>query len=226
MAAGVYRALRRRWRHLTRGVLLVAPALEASDDSARLLREAGFRARGVDGWCSAALDLRLDQADLRANLTTSWRNRFKSAERSALTFSTSETQKSLAWILRHHDENMKAKGFLGPSAPFVSSLCRASPGQWFVGQVGLPEEPEPVAGMLVYRFGDSAEFYVAWFGPAGRKVGAGNFLYWNAALEAQRRGCVRLDLGGYSPTEKLGLRHFKQGMRGADYRLLHEWWAL
>jgi hypothetical protein len=222
----VYRALRRRWRHLRHGVLLLAPALEASDDNGRLLREAGFRPRRVKGWCSTVLDLRRDESELRANLAPTWRNRLRSAERSGLAFSASETEHSLSWILACHVENMKAKDFLGPSAAFVDSLCRASPGDWFVCQGHLPGEPEPVAGMLVCRFANTAEYFVGWFGPAGRRVAASNFLYWNAVLEAQRRGCLRFDLGGYSPTEKFGLRHFKQGMRGSDYQLAHEWIAL
>jgi len=225
VAEGVYRSLRRRWRHLTHGVLFLAPALEAGEGGDRLLHEAGFRSRGKRGWCSAVLDLRLDETELRANLAPTWRNRLKLAERSGLTFRAMETQAALTWILERHVENMRAKDFVGPPAPFVDALCRESPGDWFVGQASLAGEPEPVAGMLVCRFGSSAEYYIGWFGQAGREVGASNFLYWNAVLEARRRGCLRLDLGGYSPTEKFGLRHFKQGMRGADYELLNEWLA-
>jgi Acetyltransferase (GNAT) domain len=228
VAQGVYSALRRRWRCLTHGVLLVAPALEAGDDGDRVLRDAGFRPRLKQGWSSAVLDLRLDEAELRANLARTWRNRLKSAERSGLTFSASETRESLTWILSHHVENMSVKDFVGPPAPFVHFFCCASPGDWFVGQVWLPGESEPVAGMLVCQFGNTAEYYVGWFGQAGRKVGAGNFVYWNAVLEARRRGCLRFDLGGYDLTSTFesGLRHFKQGMRGAEYTLVNEWLAL
>jgi hypothetical protein len=227
VAQGVYSALRRRWRYLTHGVLFLGPALEAGDDSGRVLRDAGFRPRPQQGWCSAVLDLRLDEAQLRANLAPTWRNRLKAAERSGLTFRAQETQESLTWTLSHHVENMRAKEFDGPPAPFVHSHCCASPGDWFVARVWLPGESEPVAGMLVCEFGNTAEYYVGWFGQAGRKVGAGNFLYWNAVLEAQRRGCLRFDLGGYAlnSTSEAGLRHFKQGMRGAEYTLMNEWLA-
>ena len=227
VARGVYSALRRCWRHLTHGVLFVGPALEAGDHSGRVLGDAGFRPRPQQGWSSAVLDLRLDEAQLRANLAPTWRNRLKSAERCGLTFSASETQESLTWILSRHVENMSAKQFSGPPAPFVHALCCASPGDWFVGQVWLPGESEPVAGMLVCQFGNSAEYYVGWFGRGGRKIGAGNLLYWNAVLEAGRRGCVRFDLGGYdlTSTSEAGIRRFKQGMRGAEYTLSNEWLA-
>ena len=227
VAEGVYNALRRRWRHLRHGVLYVGPALEAGADTDRMLRAAGFRPRRLAGWTSAVLDLRLDEGALRANLAPTWRNRLKQAERAELTFGVSDTQETLAWILSRHVENMKAKDFRGPPARFVHALCVASPGAWFVGQVWLPGQSEPIAGMLMYRFGDTAEYYIGWFGQAGRKVGAGNYLYWHAALEAQRRGCLRFDLGGYSPTltAEDGLRRFKQGMRGAEYTLTNEWMA-
>ena len=224
VAAGVYNALRRRWRHLRHGVLYVGPALEAGAAGDRMLRAAGFRPRRLAGWTSAVLDLRLDEDQLRANLAPTWRNRLKQAARSELTFGASDTQESLAWILSRHVENMTAKEFRGPAATFVRALCDASPGDWFVGQVWLPGESEPVAGMLVCQFGNTAEYFVGWFGQDGRKVGAGNFLYWNVVLEAQRRGRLRFDLGGYdltTPSES-GLRRFKQGMRGAEYTLMNE----
>ena len=223
----VYRAIRRRWHRLKRGVLFLGPALEAGDDARGVLRDAGFRPRRLDGWSSAVLDLRLDEPGLRANLAPTWRNRLRKAERSGITFSVAETPESLAWIISRHVENMRAQQFTGPSAPFIRSLCLASPGDWFVGQARLPGQVEPVAAMLICRFGNTAEYYVGWFDQAGRKLGAGNLLYWNAALEARRRGGLRFDVGGYSLTLKseAGLRHFKQGMRGAEYALANEWLA-
>ena len=32
--------------------------------------------------------------------------------------------------------------------------------------------------MVIYHFGDHAEYYVGWFGEQGRKVNVGNYLYW------------------------------------------------
>jgi hypothetical protein len=227
VALGVYSTLKRRWRHLAHGVLFVGPALEVGDDSDRLLRDAGLRPRRQQGWTSAVLDLRLDEAGLRAHMAPTWRNRLKLAERSGLAFTVSEAQDALDWMLSRHVENMGAKGFVGPSARFVRSLCRASPGDWFVARLWVPGEPDPVAGMLVYQFGNTAEYYVGWFGDAGRKVAAGNLLYLRAILEARRRGCLRFDLGGYHPTStsETGLRRFKQGLRGVEYTLSNEWLA-
>lgn len=103
---------------------------------------------------------------------------------------------------------------------FVQAFCEASPGDWFIGRALLAGTP--VAAMLVCLFGNSAEHYVGWFGPDGRGVSAGDYLYRNVVLEARRRGRQRFDPGGYSPTEKGGVRQFKRGMGGAEYILASE----
>jgi len=222
VAEGVYRALRHAWRHLVHGALLLAPALEAGDQTERLLSASGFRPRGVKGWLSSVLDLRRDEERLRADLAPTWRNRLNKSDRAGLTFRADETAEALDWTLARHVENMADKQFEGPSASFVRALCEASRGDWFVARAFLPGEDAPVASMLVCGFGNTAEYYVGWFGPQGRKANASNFLYWNAAMEAKRRGRRRFDLGGYDRNEDSGLRHFKQGMRGSDYELADE----
>ena len=84
----------------------------------------------------------------------------------------------------------------------------------------------PVGGLVVFRFGNTAESFVAWFGTEGRKVNVGNFLMWNAAIEMQRRGCRYFDLGSYSKTDAGGYHKFKRAMNGADYCLLGEWFSV
>jgi Acetyltransferase (GNAT) domain len=219
----VYRTLRARWRHL-RGVLVLAPALPVGEENHHLVSEAGFRERNRHGWCSARLDLRLDEAQLRKNLTAQWRNRLKVAERSDLELRVSQTPNDVEWIVERHVENMKEKDFVGPAPGFLRALYSAAPDEFLVFQARLG--PEPVGGMAVCRFGGAAECYVGWFGPEGRTVNVGNFLYWQVALELQRRGCRYLDLGGFVLSDKHGhFNRFKAGLRGAEYQLLNEWLA-
>ena len=63
------------------------------------MSEAGFRERDRNGWCSARLDLRLDEAQLRKNLTAQWRNRLKVAERADLELRVSQTPDDVEWIV-------------------------------------------------------------------------------------------------------------------------------
>jgi lipid II:glycine glycyltransferase (peptidoglycan interpeptide bridge formation enzyme) len=218
---GVHLVLRRHWQRLRHGVLFLAPALEASEEHDQLLRDMGFRDRGVLGRSSVVLDLTLDEDRLRANLASSWRNRLKAAEKAGLTFTVSESEEMRKWLLERHEQNIREKEFHGQPPVQVDAFCCSSPGDYFIGCVHLGDEA--VATMLVCLFADSAECHVGWFGSVGRPVSAGNFLYWQMALEAKRRGCRSLDLGGFARTDPQGLRHFKQGMRGAEYTLMDEW---
>lgn len=217
----VYAALRRRWRFGLRGVLVLAPGLAESDAHRRWLQAAGFIPRGTAGWCSAVLDLREDAAVLRQRMAATWRTQLNGAERGGLRFEISHDEGDFAWMLDRHAENMREKGFAGTPVSFLQALHETAPADCFVCRVS--HDGAPLAGMLVFRFGRSAEYFVGWFGPEARRRKAGNFLMWNAALAMQARGCVRFDLGGYSSSEGYG--RFKQGLRGSEYRLLSEWLA-
>ena len=216
----VYGALRSRGKH-RRGVLVLAPALAADPENYRLLTELGFRDRHLPGWLSSRVDLRLDEEQLRKSLAPTWRNRLRVAERSGLELRISQAPEDVEWIIDRHVENMKEKDFVGPGPALVRALYHAAPDDDFlVFQARLAEEA--VGGMMVYRFGRAAEYYVGWMGPRGRAVNVGNFLYWQVALELQRRGCQRFDVGG----QRIGgTEQFKRGMRGDRYELLNEWLA-
>ncbi len=216
----VYATLRARWR-LPRGVLVLAPALAKSDENYRLLSDLGFRDRDKGGWRAAWLDLRLEEDELRANLASTWRNRLKKSERSGLTVKISSTADDIEWMLARHVDNTEAKGFRGHSTELLRSHYQAAPRDFHVFQGLL--DGEPVGGMLVCCFGNTAEYYVGWFGQKGRQANVGNFLYWQITLEMKRRGYRYFDLGGYFSEQRYG--HFKQGMRGTEYLLLNEWLA-
>jgi len=216
----VYGALRRGWRHL-HGVLLLAPALNADPDNYRMMTEIGFRDRHVAGWRSACLDLRLDEDQLRKNLTHNWRNRLAGAERAGLELRISNSSQDVEWIVDRHVENMREQDFVGPKPALVRALFRAAPDNSTVVQARLGDQP--VGGLVAYRFGDTAEAYIGWFGREGRKANVGNLLYWRAILEMRTQGCRCFDLGGYSRDDKYG--HFKRNMNGMEYELLNEWLA-
>jgi hypothetical protein len=216
----VYAALKSRRRRRC-GVLVLAPALEDSEENVRLLATLGFRRRDRAGWISTRLDLDRSPEELRANLHQKWRNRLNTGERAGFTFRAAPGAEGLEWMVARHIENMQDKGFAGPSPALLRALYRAAPDSVLVFQACL--DGQPAGGMLVYRFGAGAEYYVGWIGAEGKRRMAGNFLYWNVAVEMQRRGCRWIDLGGERPGHT---EHFKRGMRGDEYQLLGEWLAV
>lgn len=217
----VLRTIRMRWKNLRGGLLLVAPSLLQGQKSTRLMRLAGFRQRRRGGWSSAYLDLTLDAAQLRKNLASKWRGHLNASERSGLSLHISTSKADVEWILSKHAQSMSAKGYVGPSVMLLRELRRATPSNFIVFKATL--DKQPVAGLVVYQFAHSAEYYIGWYGPEGRKARAGYFLVWNAMLEMQQRGTRIFDLGGYSSAEAYG--HFKQRMRGLEYTLADEWYA-
>ncbi|MBC8027535.1 MAG: GNAT family N-acetyltransferase [Steroidobacteraceae bacterium] len=219
--AAVLRTLRRHWRFLRRGLLLIAPALPAGEESARELRAAGFLKRAEFAWGSSLLNLAPPVEEIFTHLTPEWRRHVRKAERNGVRIEVRTDADSFEWLLARHAENMRAKNFVGPSPEFVRRMLAASPDD--VSLVRAIIDGEPHAAALVARFGRHAEYYIGWFDDVARRAAAGNLLMWNAVTLMKAAGCDALDLGGFSVTDRYG--QFKRGMRGDEYRLAGEWLA-
>jgi hypothetical protein len=219
--AAVLHALRRRWRFLRRGLLLIAPALDAGEASARELRAAGFIRRGSFAWGSALIDLTLPIDDIHKKLSSEWRTKVRKAVKNGVSLSVRTDRAAFEWMLERHVDNMRTKGFVGPSPDFVRRVIDAGRDDFFLLQALVDGAPH--AATLIARFGRHAENFIGWFDDTARRTAAGNFLMWNSVVEMQRLGCRALDLGGFSVADRYG--QFKRGMRGDEYRLAGEWLA-
>jgi hypothetical protein len=210
-------AIRKRFRF--RCALMISPAVSRTDDSAIALKGIGFRRIGKFNWASSRVDLTRADGDLRKALDAKWRNQLNKAEKNGLLFIADN---DVQWILQTHIRNMAEKGFEGPAPSLLRALHETSPADFLVFKA--VHEGAPVAGMVAYRFGDVAHYYIGWFGPEGRKISAGNFLLWNAALELKRLGVRQFDLGGHN--NKFGFGGFKMGMNGVGYQCAGEFLSL
>lgn len=216
---GVYAALRRRWGRLWTAPLLIAPALPFGPESDALLRRAGYRLRHRRSWQSGRIDLSVDEDALWAGLASNFRNRVRNAENAGARLRIAEDAETYEWMLARHAENMAERGFSAAGPDLLRALRDAAPQTVSVFQ--LLQRDEPVAGMSVVRFGTHAEYHVGWFGPAGRKLNAGNFLMWQVLREMHRRGVSSFDVGGLKPGD--GYTRFKQTMKPVEYQLAGEW---
>lgn len=215
----VYRAVRRTWGRLWTAPLLIAPALEQSPRADRLLRQAGYVRRTRQSWLSGRIDLSVDESTLWAGVTSTFRNRVRSAQKAGAELEIADNSATYEWMIARHTENMAEKGFSAFSPDMLRTLREGHRGNVLVFR--LMHQGVPVAGMSVVRFGRMAEYHVGWFGSQGRKLNAGNFLMWNIILELKRRGVVGFDVGGMKHGD--GYTRFKRTMNPVEYELAGEW---
>jgi len=215
----VYAALRRRWGRIWTAPLLIAPALGFGPPSDTLLRRAGYRLRHRRSWQSGRIELAVGEAALWAGLASTFRNRVRNAEKAGAALRIAGDAETYEWMLARHAENMAERGFNAADATLLRALRAAAPEDVSVFQ--LLHQGQPVAGMSVVRFGTHAEYHIGWFGPAGRKLNAGNFLMWQVLRDMQRRGVKTFDVGGLKPGD--GYTRFKQTMKPTEYQLAGEW---
>lgn len=216
----VYRAIRSRWGRFPFGILLIAPGLEDTPQNRSLLLQAGFRRRQRgNGWGSARLDLRQDTSAVFDSFEHNWRKSIRSGHREGVTVQVANSEAAHDWMIERHLANMAEKGFTGHDEAFLRSLRRHSGSDYVLFQA--IHQDEPVAGLVILRFGDHADSVVAWFGDKGRKVKAGNVITWGAIEEMHRRGCTSYDVGGTNSDK--GFSSFKAGMNGTPYLLIGEY---
>ena len=201
--------------------LLIAPALEAMPASRDILLAAGYREREERCWRSMRVDLCRTEEDIRASFASTFRNRLRAAERSKLELRVGDDDAMADWMIARHLENKRQKRFRGADGGLLRAMRAAAPQHYLVFQALL--DGAPVAGMSVVRYGQVAEYHTGWFGEAGRKANAGNFLMWAIACEMKRRGCTHFDAGGLYDSH--GYTQFKRGLRGSEFTLAGEWVA-
>jgi len=218
LVIAVYRAIRRRWGLGGLGLLLVAPALEDTPENLAILHKAGFVRRRGGGWGSARLDLTQPVEQVFDSFEHRWRKAIRAADKAGVTVRVSEDPADFEWMIARHLENMSTKGFSGHGAEFLKSLKARSGGDCVL--LIAEHGNEKVAGLVMLKFGTTADSIVAWFGEAGRQLKAGNAITWAAIREMQRLGCTSYDVGGIVADK--GFVAFKTGMNGKQYFLAGE----
>lgn len=214
----IYATIRRHWR----GPLLIAPALPHGPESTTLLTDAGFRLRHDRGWMSGRIDLDRGQDQIWAGFASGFRNRVRQAEKTTPSVGVASDAATYEWLLDRHVENMRDKGFSAADPVLLRALRASAPENVLVFQ--MIHDGQAVAGMSVVRFGDCAEYHIGWFGPAGRRLNAGNVLMWEVIKALQQRGVTQFDVGGLKPGD--GYTQFKRTMRPSEFRLAGEWMSL
>jgi lipid II:glycine glycyltransferase (peptidoglycan interpeptide bridge formation enzyme) len=214
--------LRRRWRWFKGGMVTTAPSWSGDEWAARL-RGWGYRRLNRPNWHSAWLDLRQDEATIRANLKGKWRNILVKTEKAGINIEISTEMEALRWLLAQHGAFMRGKGLDGLSPGLAMSLhgARFRPDDLLVLRAG--GEEGLLGGILLVRHGHSATYLIGWSSPEGRTRNCSTLLLWRGLLALKDRGVHWLDLGGIDPTGTPGVAAFKQGLRGEEFTLVGEY---
>lgn len=215
LAALRHHYLRRRF------YLRIRPALAADIP----LASPGFSATGQPGWASAVVDLALPEDDLRRRLAQKWRNVLNKAERQGLGVEVGAGAAPFAAFLQAHRRFLAERGFTTSLSPeLLAALQERLPeARRMLACLARDAQGEVIAGVLVARFGATAEYLAGNLSEAGRRTGAGQLLLWRAMMQARAEGARRFDLGGMD--ERLtpsGIYRFKAEVGGTPYRLADE----
>ena len=219
--AGILRAMVGHWAAERGYYLRLAPPWSEGTRSSEA-RAAGLEAAGRRGWASARLDLSEGIEALRAGLRKNWRSALINAEKNALEWRSGERE--FPTFIRGYDEFLKERDFATPvTAEFLSALQAILPPERKFRVLVAGPEAAPIAGVLVARLGDTAEYLAAFRNADGNRRNAGQFLLWRAICGAREDGARWFDLGGMDPALTLpGIMKFKEGVGAAPYRLADE----
>jgi hypothetical protein len=223
VVASVLKAIRTAYPGGWRQDVVLAPELPEGEQTAGMLRWAGFKPVPGPPYRTIWLDLTLPEPDLRAGLHPKWRNALVKAERSGLTVEVDAPGASLDWLMPHYLADCQAKGFAGPSPVLLHRLRAAlrKDGDFLI--LRALQGKEPVAAILIPGHGLAATYQIGWTGEAGRRTNAHNLLLWQAVRLLKQQGRQRLDLGGLLPDRAPGVTAFKRGLGGQEVALTGLW---
>jgi hypothetical protein len=194
------------------------PELHDTPESLRAVRRVKLR-RIMTGYASAWVDLSPAVDEIVANLSGTWRNQLRRAEKEKLKVAVTNGGQDLDVLLTRHDENRKRRGFGGPNGRFIRALIEGTADRQDALIVTARKAREPVAGILMLRHGESATYYAGWTTEDGRAAYAHNLLLWRAATTLKKTGVHWLDVGGLDTTNAAGIARFKLGLGGDVFTL-------
>lgn len=224
VVAATMKALREAYPRNPLTRTAIVPELPAGEDTAAMMRWAGWRRDRGPGYRTIWLDLTRDEPVLRAALAQKWRNALNQAERAGLEVEVDRDGSALLpWLAERYLADKAAKGYRGPSAPLLTRLRTALHKDGDILVLRARKDGEDAAGILMLGHGLSATYQVGWTGDLGRRTRAHNLLLWRAAMELKARGRQTLDLGGLLPDQAPGVTAFKRGMGGEEVELAGVW---
>ncbi len=208
-------------RHGAGLVLRIEPHVPLENGWPSLLRESGFApGKGVQPQVTRILDLRPPPATLRAGFKPKTRYNLALAERKGVVARSSEDVASFA---RLTEETARRQRIYLPGLRFYQAalaLFKPSDG---VRLYLAEHQGRALAGIMVFRFGETAYYLYGGSRHEGRELMPNYVLHWQAISDFRALGCTAYDWWGIpddpSPQHPwFGLYRFKTGFGGETVR--------
>lgn len=170
----------------------------------------------------AEIDLTPDIKTLHSALKGKWRNRLRHAQSHELRVSRQNMPVTPDhWLLQAETAQQQRLKYRHWPAAFTSAFATENKGdaKLFEARYGS----DIIAGMLIFRHGNTATYHIGHTSTAGRILSAQTLLMWSAVTWAKSKGIKRLDLGVIDTNASPGLARFKLGT-GAQTRKLGGTW--
>ncbi|MBI3637884.1 MAG: peptidoglycan bridge formation glycyltransferase FemA/FemB family protein [Candidatus Rokubacteria bacterium] len=171
------------------------------------------------------VDLSTELEDLRSAMTAKHRYYVKQSEAARLTWRWGRGDDLLRDAVTLHAEIAHVKKMPRLNGDFEAArhLAAAFEDDYIV-LVGYHGD-QPLTACSILTFGDSAFYFRAATGAAGRRVSAAYAMVMQLFAVLKARGIARFDFGGIAPRspQAAGVDHFKGGFGGDVVEYLGEW---
>jgi lipid II:glycine glycyltransferase (peptidoglycan interpeptide bridge formation enzyme) len=172
--------------------------------------------RIMTGDATVLIDLTQDEAALRADMESSWRNKLSKAERSELVVQKAGLKPAqYRWLLEAETRQRQKRGYrampLELTERWQEAKADGAGGDKSAGIAVFRADlkRDAAAGMLFLIHGARATYHVGWTSEEGRATAAHNLILWSAMKELKERGVRVLDLGGVNTQSGAGIARFK-----------------
>ena len=202
-------------------VLRIEPPGPPADPWVTLLERRGFRrAPAVQPEATLLLDLTPEPQALRDAFKPKTRYNLSLAERKGVTV---RAGREVGTFARLCAETARRQGIHLPGAPYYRAALETFEEGDRVRLYLAEHDGRALAGIMVFRFGETAYYLFGGSTDAGRELMPNYLLHWTAILDFRRLGCRTYDWWGV-PEEPapdhpwFGLYRFKTGFGGRTVR--------
>ncbi len=206
----------------------VRPQLEANQNSEKIFSGFGFRDAPIHlhAELTTQLDITKPKDELLVGMRKTTRYEIKKAISSGVKIKTTTDPKSIKKFYDAQILTAGRQGFTPFSYNFIYEQFKvfadASKALLYSAELG----GKLLAQAVIIFYGKEAVYHYGASTDRGRKYPGAYLIQWEAIKEAKKRGMIRYNLWGVSPTEKknhrfYGISIFKRGFGGKDFEYLH-----